>query len=299
MQISSNYSKFARFLNLGMTLIFDKKGLQSCLSSHADEAEMLGLVPTMGALHEGHLSLVRQALSENSKVVVSIFVNPTQFNNPEDLKKYPKTLETDMALLESVSDEIIVFAPTVSELYTQNISSKNYSFNGLDKVMEGAFREGHFNGVATIVEILLDLVRPNRAYFGEKDFQQLQIVRKLANELPFKVKIVGCPIVREPHGLAMSSRNQLLSKSMRQRAGIIFKTLQTAQRMFGTKNATKIVAYVNSVFAKEADLELEYFQIADVETLTPMQIKQDNIKYRSFIAVYAEGIRLIDNIAMN
>ncbi len=282
-----------------MKLIFDKKGLQSCLSSHEDEPGMLGLVPTMGALHEGHLSLVRQALSENSRVVVSIFINPTQFNNPEDLKKYPKTLEADMALLQGVSDEIIVFAPTVSELYTQNISSKNYSFNGLDKVMEGAFREGHFNGVATIVEILLDLVRPDRAYFGEKDFQQLQIVRKLANELTFKVKIVGCPIVREPHGLAMSSRNQLLSKPMRQRAGIIFKTLQTAQRMFGTKNATKIVAYVNSVFAEEADLELEYFQIADVETLTPMQRKQDNIKYRSFIAVYAEGVRLIDNIAMN
>ncbi|WP_297694476.1 pantoate--beta-alanine ligase [uncultured Eudoraea sp.] len=282
-----------------MKLIFDKKELQSCLSSHEDEAKMLGLVPTMGALHEGHLSLVRQALSENSRVVVSIFVNPTQFNNPEDLKKYPKTLETDMALLESVSDEIIVFAPTVSELYTQNISSKNYSFNGLDKVMEGAFREGHFNGVATIVEILLDLVRPNKAYFGEKDFQQLQIVRKLSHELPFKVKIVGCPIVREPHGLAMSSRNQLLSKRMRQRAGIIFKTLQTAHSMFGTKNATVIVAYVNSVFAKEADLELEYFQIADVETLTPMQRKQDNIKYRGFIAVYAEGVRLIDNIAMN
>ena len=299
MQISSNYSKFARFLNLGMKLIFDKKGLQSCLSSHENEPGMLGLVPTMGALHEGHLSLVRQALSENNRVIVSIFVNPTQFNNPEDLKKYPKTLEADMALLESVSDEIIVFAPTVSQLYSKDITSKKYSFNGLDKVMEGAFREGHFNGVATIVEILLDLVRPDSAYFGEKDFQQLQIVRKLAKELPFKVKIIGCPIVREPNGLAMSSRNQLLSKPMRHRAGIIFKTLQTAQRMFGTKNATKIVAYVNSIFAKEADLKLEYFQIADVETLTPMQRKQDNIKYRSFIAVYAEGVRLIDNIAMN
>jgi len=299
MQISRNYSKFARFLNLGMKLIFDKKGLQSCLCSHEDEPGMLGLVPTMGALHEGHLSLVRQAFSENSRVVVSIFVNPTQFNNPEDLKKYPKTLEADMALLESVSDEIIVFAPTVSELYTQDISSKKYSFNGLDKVMEGAFREGHFNGVATIVEMLLDLVRPNRAYFGEKDFQQLQIVRKMVNELTFKVQIVGCPIVREPHGLAMSSRNQLLSKPMRQRAGIIFKTLLSAQQMFGTKNAIKIVAYVTSVFAKEADLELEYFQIADVETLTPMKRKQDNIKYRGFIAVYAEGVRLIDNIALN
>ncbi len=299
MQISSNYSKFARFLTLGMRLIFHKKELRSSLSSHEDAPGMLGLVPTMGALHEGHLSLVRQALSENSRVVVSIFVNPTQFNNPEDLKKYPKTLEADLSLLESVSNEIIVFAPATSELYSEDISSKNYFFNGLDKVMEGAFREGHFNGVATIVEMLLDLVRPNRAYFGEKDFQQLQIVKNLANELSFNVKIVGCPIVREPHGLAMSSRNQQLSNPMRQRAGIIYETLLTAKQMFGTKSATKIAAYVTGVFAKETDLELEYFQIADVETLTPVKTKQNNIKYRGFIAVYAEGIRLIDNIAMN
>jgi pantoate--beta-alanine ligase len=299
MQISSNYSKFARFLNLGMKLIFEKKGLHSYLGSFKDEPGMLGLVPTMGALHDGHLSLVRQALSENTRVVVSIFINPTQFNNPEDLKKYPKTLEADMALLKGVSDEIIVFAPTVSELYTQDITSKNYSFNGLDKVMEGAFREGHFNGVATIVEILLDLIRPDKAYFGEKDFQQLQIVRKLVKGLPFDVNIVGCPIVRETHGLAMSSRNQMLSAPIRKKAAVIFKTLQTARSMFGTKNAIDIVAYVNGVFASEQDLELEYFQIADVETLTPMKRKQDHIKYRGFIAVYAEGVRLIDNIDMN
>jgi len=299
MQNSRNYSKFARFLNLGMKLIFDKKGLHSCLGSLEDEPGMLGLVPTMGALHEGHLSLVRQALSENYRVVVSIFVNPTQFNNPQDLIKYPKTLEADLALLEGISDEIIVFAPAVSELYSQDISPKKYSFNGLDKVMEGAFREGHFNGVATIVEMLLDLIKPNRAYFGEKDFQQLRIVKKLASGLSYNVKIVGCPIVREPNGLAMSSRNQLLSENMRQRAGVIFKTLVAAKQKFGTKSATEIVTYVTGVFAKEADLELEYFQITDVETLTPMKEKKDNIKYRGFIAVYAEGVRLIDNIAMN
>ncbi|MGB5646157.1 MAG: pantoate--beta-alanine ligase [Muriicola sp.] len=282
-----------------MKPIFDKKGLHSFLSSDKGKPGTLGLVPTMGALHQGHLSLVQQALSENSKVVVSIFVNPTQFNNPEDLEKYPKTLEADQALLKSVSEEIIVFAPSVSELYSLDISSKSYSFNGLDKVMEGAFREGHFNGVATIVEILLTLVRPDKAYFGEKDFQQLQIVRKLADKLHFPVDIVGCPIVREPNGLAMSSRNQLLSESIRQRAGIIYKTLHAAKCMFGTENATKIIEYVKGAFHKEPDIELEYFQIADTETLTPLKRKQENLKYRGFIAVYAEGVRLIDNIALN
>ncbi len=299
MQISRNYSKFARFLNFCMKLIFDKKGLHSFLSSDKGKPGTLGLVPTMGALHQGHLSLVRQALSENSKVVVSIFVNPTQFNNQEDLEKYPKTLEADLALLKSVSEEIIVFAPSVSELYSLDISSKSYSFNGLDKVMEGAFREGHFNGVATIVEILLTLVRPDKAYFGEKDFQQLQIVRKLADKLHFPVDIVGCPIVREPNGLAMSSRNQLLSESIRQRAGIIYETLHAAQCMFGTENATKVIEYVKGTFRQEPDIDLEYFQIADTETLTPLKRKQENLKYRGFIAVYAEGIRLIDNIAFN
>jgi pantoate--beta-alanine ligase len=299
MQISRNYSKFARFLNFCMKPIFDKKGLISFLSSDKVKPGTLGLVPTMGALHQGHLSLVRQALSENSRVVVSIFVNPTQFNNPEDLEKYPKTLEADLTLLQSVSEEIIVFAPSVKELYSLDISSKSYSFNGLDKVMEGAFREGHFNGVATIVEILLTLVRPDKAYFGEKDFQQLQIVRKLADKLNFPVRIAGCPIVREPHGLAMSSRNQLLSATMRQKAGIIYKTLQTAKCMFGTENATKIIDYVKDVFHQEPEIDLEYFQIADTETLTPLKRKQENLKYRGFIAVYAEGIRLIDNIALN
>ncbi len=256
------------------------------------------MVPTMGALHEGHMSLVSRALAENDALVVSIFVNPTQFNNSDDLAKYPKTLEADLKLLGKAGDNMTVFAPTAEELYEDDITSQEYSFDGLDKVMEGTYRKGHFNGVATVVEKFFELIRPDRAYFGEKDFQQLQIVRKLARQLPFRITIVGCPIVREPNGLAMSSRNRLLSDGMRKKAGLIYKTLQEASRMFGTENATKISEYVNEVFSREEDMELEYFQIADEATLTPIRRKQENRKYRGFIAVYAEGIRLIDNIAM-
>ncbi len=282
-----------------MKLISGRKELQNHLGSLRGAHKSLGLVPTMGALHEGHLSLVKKALAENDSVVVTIFVNPTQFNNPDDLEKYPKTLDEDLALLGSVGQEITVFAPAVEELYDEGITSKEYFFDGLDKVMEGAFRPGHFSGVATIVQKLFELIRPDKAYFGEKDFQQLQIVRKLARNLPFGLQIVGCPIVREPNGLAMSSRNRLLSAEMREKAGLIYKTLKEAGRMFGTENATKVGEYVTGVFSEECDMDLEYFQIADEATLTPVIRKQENSKYRGFIAVYAEGIRLIDNIAMN
>jgi pantoate--beta-alanine ligase len=282
-----------------MKLIFGRKELQNHLQSLRGTSGTLGLVPTMGALHEGHLSLVRKALKENDALVVTIFVNPTQFNNPDDLKKYPKTLEADLELLRSAGKRITVFVPSVEELYGKEVTAKAYAFDGLDKVMEGAFRVGHFNGVATVVEKLFDLIRPDKAYFGEKDFQQLQIVRKLVRNLPFKVSVIGCPIVREPNGLAMSSRNRLLSESMREKAGLIYKTLKEAKSMFGTENATKITGYVSRVFLAEEGMELEYFQIADVETLTPIKTRQENSKYRAFIAVYAEGIRLIDNIAMN
>ncbi len=282
-----------------MKLISGRKELLDHLDSLRGSRGTLGLVPTMGALHEGHLSLVKKALAENDAVVVTIFVNPTQFNNPEDLKKYPKTLDEDITLLRTAGPGITVFAPAIEELYGEEVTSKEYFFDGLDKVMEGAFRPGHFNGVATIVQKLFELIKPDKAYFGEKDFQQLQIVRNLTENLPFELRIVGCPIMREPHGLAMSSRNRLLSREMRKKAGVIYRTLKEARRMFGTENATKIGEYVSDVFSRETDMELEYFQIADEATLTPVIKKQENRKYRGFIAVYAEGIRLIDNIALN
>jgi len=281
-----------------MVLVQTKKELASLLSSF-DKTKGLGLVPTMGALHKGHLALVKSAISKNENVIVSIFVNPTQFDNKEDLEKYPQTLEADIALLKGASDKICVFAPNVQEIYDDQVKTKIYDFQGLDKVMEGEFRDDHFNGVGTIVEALLNLVKPEHAYFGEKDFQQLQIIKKLVALRNIPVKIIGCPIVREESGLAMSSRNERLSKSMRKEAAFIYKTLKTAKKMFGTESAELVISWVTEQFNKHADLDLEYIAVTDVDTLTPILKKQKNIKYRAFVAVYAENIRLIDNIALN
>lgn len=281
-----------------MHVIHYKKELQNVLFSKENKNHTIGFVPTMGALHKGHISLVKSAVNENSQTVVSIFINPTQFDNKEDLEKYPTDLEKDIALLKKVSGEIILFAPSASEMYDGNITSKEFDFNGLEKVMEGEFRSGHFNGVATIVELLLLAVKPTRAYFGEKDFQQLQIIKKLValKKLPFQ--IIDCPIERESNGLARSSRNERLSKSTREKGGFIFETLKTAKSKFGTENAKSITEWVIEKFAANEVFELEYFQIADTETLTPILKKQKNIKYRAFIAAYADDIRLIDNIAL-
>ncbi len=281
-----------------MILVKTEKELKSSLVS-SNKNRRLGLVPTMGALHKGHLSLVKRALSENDTVVVSIFVNPTQFDNKEDLDKYPQTLDADMGLLRQISNDLIVFAPAVDEVYKKEVRSKSYDFQGLDKVMEGAFREGHFDGVGTIIETLLKLVAPDRAYFGEKDFQQLQIIKKLVQIQKIPVAIVGCPIVRETSGLAMSSRNERLSKTTRNKASFIFKVLRTAKKKFGTKSANYVSDWVQGQFKEQADLELEYIMITDVETLSPVKRKQQNRKYRAFVAVYADGVRLVDNIALN
>jgi pantoate--beta-alanine ligase len=263
------------------------------------DGKKLGLVPTMGALHQGHASLIKMAISQNDNVVVSIFVNPTQFNNPEDLDKYPKNLKEDLELIKGISKNILVFTPTVKEIYAGQVTPKIYDFHGLDKVMEGAFRDDHFNGVGTIVETLLRLVAPDRAYFGEKDFQQLRIIQKLVEICNIPVDIIGCPIVREPNGLAMSSRNERLSAQTRQKASFIYETLQSAKVIFGMENAMKTKDWVRAAFSDNPDFELEYIEIADVETLTPTQRKTKNSKYRAFIAVYAEGVRLIDNLALN
>ena len=263
------------------------------------KSNSLGLVPTMGALHLGHASLIKKAVLENKHVVVSIFVNPTQFNNKHDLNNYPETLQEDLELIKKISSEIIVFTPTVAEIYNKVTEAKTYEFNGLEKVMEGAFRAGHFNGVGTIVEALFLLIKPHKAYFGEKDFQQLCIIQKLTKLKQIPVEIVGCPIVRESHGLAMSSRNERLHPDLRQKAGFIYETLQSAKQKFGTKNALQIKEWVANTVKKRPEFKLEYFEITDVDTLTPIQQKTNNIKYRAFIAVFANDIRLIDNIALN
>ncbi|WP_422349330.1 pantoate--beta-alanine ligase [Flagellimonas sp.] len=280
--------------------VFDrKKDLESFLQNERNKNRTIGLVPTMGALHQGHLSLVKKAILETDVVVVSVFVNPTQFDQKEDLEKYPRNLEKDLDLLQSVDPNIAVFTPTASEIYGNQIVSKSYDFDGLDKVMEGAFRTGHFDGVGTIVELFLKTVSPDTAYFGEKDFQQLQIIKKMVETKQLPYAIVGCPIEREVHGLAMSSRNERLSPSTRKEAGFIYKTLKAAKAKFGTESAKGIKDWVNIQFAENKTLELEYFEITDEDTLTPMNKKQANQKYRAFIAVYADGVRLIDNLRLN
>lgn len=285
-------------MNFSMPVIKTKTKLTEELNKLSHKQD-LGLVPTMGALHQGHASLIEKAVQQNPNVVVSIFVNPTQFNNKEDLDKYPKTLDSDIELISSISDKIIVFAPDVDEIYPNTVVPKIFDFEGLDKVMEGEFRDDHFNGVGTIVEELLNIVQPTRAYFGEKDFQQLRIIQKLTEIQNIPVEIISCEIVREDHGLAMSSRNERLSKNIRQKAAFIYKTLKTAKVKFGMENALAVKEWVINEFKKVDDFELEYFDITDVETLTPVQNKIKNVKYRAFIAVYVEDVRLIDNIALN
>ena len=260
----------------------------------------IGLVPTMGALHEGHLELVKKALVNNDKVVVSIFVNPTQFDNNEDLVKYPRTLEKDIALLKAISrNDILVYTPTIEDIYEGNTVSENFDFDGLEFEMEGKFRRGHFDGVGTIVKRFFEIVKPHQAYFGEKDFQQLTIIKKLVEKHDMPVTIVGCKIHREANGLAMSSRNTRMKPEYKKAAPFIFKTLTTAKQLFGTKSANKIIEWVEKQFANHDLLELEYIIIADTETLKPVKRKSNQKSYRAFIAVYADDIRLIDNIALN
>ncbi|ARV06939.1 pantoate--beta-alanine ligase [Polaribacter sp. SA4-10] len=278
--------------------IFNKKqDLKDCLSSLKAKEKSIGFVPTMGALHEGHLSLIKKAKQKNDIVVVSIFVNPTQFDNNEDLKKYPKTLKNDIKLLESASCDLL-FSPSVEEIYEENISSENFDFDGLEHQMEGKFREGHFNGVGTVVKTLFEIIEPKRAYFGQKDFQQLQIIKKMVNKNRLPVKIKGCPIFREKDGLAMSSRNIRLTKEQRDLAPFIYETLKKVREKFGSENANIINEWVENQFKKQPLLDLEYFTIAEEKTLETIENRESKKKYRAFIAVYADKIRLIDNIRL-
>lgn len=258
----------------------------------------IGFVPTMGALHIGHLSLVQQSLSENMFTVVSIFVNPTQFNNPDDLKKYPRTLESDTEKIKSVSDKVIIYAPTVADIYPKKAVSEHFDFDGLEHQMEGKHRPGHFDGVGTVVKRLFEIVNPTKAYFGKKDFQQLQIVKKLVEKLNLKVQIIGCEIYREPNGLAMSSRNVRLSAKDRMRAKIIFETLSNAKTRFEKQSAQQVTNWVAIEFKKYPEFKLEYFEIADQQTLLSCNKKQKNKTYRAFIAVFIGEVRLIDTLVL-
>ncbi len=279
-----------------MNIFKTKKALQTHLDTYK-QTHRIGFVPTMGALHKGHLSLIKKAKEENDLVVVSIFVNPTQFDNQEDLIKYPKTLQKDIDLLKTVNCDV-VFTPDVSEIYNNQIVSESFNFGGIENEMEGKFRKGHFDGVGTIVKRLFEIVQPHKAYFGEKDFQQLQIIKKLVEITNLPIEIIPCAIFREDDGLAMSSRNTRLTKEQREAAPFIYKTLKKAKKKFGIKNAEKVTKWVQKKFKKHPVLELEYFVIADENSLKQIDKKDKNNQPRAFIAVYAGDIRLIDNLAM-
>lgn len=282
-------------------LVFENNQLlTSYIASVSDHKTTVGFVPTMGALHQGHLSLIEQSLKNNTVNIVSIFVNPTQFNNLEDLKKYPRNLDSDLDKIKSVSENIIIYAPTVDDIYEGNTVCEHFDYDGLENQMEGKFRPGHFNGVGTIVKRLFEIVKPNNAYFGEKDFQQLQIVRKMVQKQHLNVNVVCCPIYREKNGLAMSSRNERLTQTERENAKIIYESLCTAKEMFqATKfSLAEIKEKISEIFLKSGGFELEYFEIADEETLKPV-IKLDKTKnLRAFVAVLVNNIRLIDTISL-
>ena len=255
-----------------------------------EEGKTIGLVPTMGALHSGHYSLLERARQENDIVVCSIFVNPVQFNNAEDLEKYPRTLEQDLAYIEKVAD--IVFAPTVDEVFPTPPTEK-YDFGTLETVMEGAFRPGHFNGVGVIVKRLFDWTEPHRAYFGEKDFQQLAIIQELVRQYALNIEIIPCPIVREASGLALSSRNARLSETDRTTAAKIHQILESSRNCTTLQETQH---FVEEEIAKVPEFTLDYFAIANARTLQPIENFSDAETVIGCIAVFIGGVRLIDNV---
>ncbi|KIX21153.1 pantothenate synthetase [Flavobacterium sp. 316] len=281
-----------------MLIFTENKVLSSHLLPLINQNKTIGFIPTMGALHKGHLSLIEKSLIENDITVMSIFVNPTQFNNKEDLEKYPRTLEADVAKIKKISSEVIIYNPTVKDIYENNVESQDFSYDGLEFQMEGKHRVGHFNGVGTIVKRLFEIIKPTNAYFGEKDFQQLQIVKKMVSKHNLPVTIIGCPIYREKSGLAMSSRNERLSDESREKASIIYEILKETKKLFQKKSANEVVKIVEEKFKKMPDFKLEYFEIAEESTLLTCKRKNKTKKYRGFIAVFIDNIRLIDNISM-
>ena len=282
-----------------MPIFYGKAPLIDYMKSIKTVNSTVGFVPTMGALHQGHLALMQQSLLANENTVVSIFVNPTQFNNPEDLAKYPRTFDADVQKLTDLDPKIILYAPTVEDIYEGKPTSQSFDFDGLENQMEGKFRPGHFDGVGTIVKRLFEIVAPTNAYFGEKDFQQLQIVKKMVAKNNLSVNVIGCPIHRERNNLAMSSRNERLAPEERAEAALIYKTLAEVKEKFATNSISAISEWVQKTFQDNPHFTLEYFTIADEETLLSSTRKNKNKKYRAFIAVLVNNIRLIDTISLN
>ena len=277
-----------------MKIIEKKSELSVFLNTYRKNNNKIGFVPTMGALHAGHISLVSYSVSSCDVTVVSIFVNPTQFNDPRDLEKYPRTLDRDLEMLEKAGCDV-VFVPSVEEMYP-GPDGRIFDMSPLDSVMEGAARPGHFNGVAQIVSKLFDVVKPDEAFFGEKDFQQLSIIRLMCSRMGLGITITGCPIIREKDGLAMSSRNVLLTPSNRKAAPAIYCAMQKGALLCKEYSPEQLKQYITDLINKEPGLSVEYFEIMDQDTLVPIVEWSKFVKVRGFAAVKAGPVRLIDNM---
>ncbi|WP_298611095.1 pantoate--beta-alanine ligase [uncultured Odoribacter sp.] len=279
-----------------MKVVTTKKELISWINDFRKEGKTIGLVPTMGALHEGHLSLVKECKKNTDIAVVSIFVNPTQFNDPEDLKRYPRTPEKDTSLLDTIGCDLI-FLPTVEEVYPEK-DTRKFNFGYLETIMEGARRPGHFNGVGQVVSRLFDIVSPDKAYFGMKDFQQIAIIKNMVKQLNYKIDIVSCPIIREESGLALSSRNTLLDEDHRKNAPHIYATLKKARNLVARMSVNDLKKWITDQIDSNPYLKTEYVEIVDDTTLQLIEDWREKNNKVVCVAVHAGKIRLIDNIIL-
>lgn len=274
------------------------KKVKNIVANQKKRGNKICLIPTMGALHEGHTFLIKEALKKSEFVWLSIFVNPTQFNDLNDFKNYPKSIKKDISKIKEISENIFVFNPTSDEIYNNNIVFENFDFGNLDKVMEGNYRPNHFNGVATIVTKLFEIFEPDFTFFGEKDFQQVLIIKHLISKKFPKINLVICNTVREKNGLAISSRNKLLNKKIYKKCGLIYDMLVFAKKHIREKDINKIKEHIINKLNAISSFELEYFEIRDSEFLEKIDILVKKQKIRAFICVKVDGIRLIDNMEL-
>ncbi|MBL6664116.1 MAG: pantoate--beta-alanine ligase [Flavobacteriales bacterium] len=281
-----------------MRVLTNINSLNQLLESSRIRNKSIGFVPTMGALHEGHLSLVKLAQKDCDVIVCSIFINPTQFNDPNDLENYPITTEADIKLLEEQSCDIL-FMPNVTEMYPQGLNTKQYLLNGIDKVLEGRKRPGHFDGVCTIVHRLFSIVKPNTAFFGEKDFQQVAVIRQMVNSLSLPIQIKTGETIRENDGLAKSSRNTLLSTTQRKKARHIYTSLKKIKSLFGKVDCAQLKELIKDDFNQLQDMQLDYIEIINPQSFKPLQGKDANQEAVALIAVFLGKVRLIDNLSLN
>jgi pantoate--beta-alanine ligase len=284
-------------LILSTTVFENIKQVRQWVRDEQMSGRIVGFVPTMGALHRGHITLVEEARRQCDRVVVSIFVNPTQFNNPHDLLKYPRTFEKDLGMLEAAGCDVL-FHPEVNEMYPQQ-ALRHWDFGALSNSLEGHFRPGHFDGVLTIVEKLFIAVPANKAFFGEKDFQQLALIKKMTEHLQLGIEIVGCPLIREDNGLALSSRNMRLGETEKKIALAISKTLFAMSDLRGSMMPTALIDYGLSMLANTEGLETEYLAIVDAETFEPLKDWSDSLSPIILVAAWVGGVRLLDNVILS